>query len=130
MKLLAFNASPRRADGTTNILVDRFIEGAGEAGAEPEELLEFVVNTTDQLEALLDETEIPPFLSESRSSSHLPPIIHHVALSLIPILKPFSACPYSSSRARCHLRPLLPAEVEEYRCCDDHEEVGEHQQGA
>ena len=36
MKLLAFNASPRRADGTTDILVDRFIEGAGEAGAETE----------------------------------------------------------------------------------------------
>jgi hypothetical protein len=27
------------------------------ASAEPEELLEFVVNTTDQLEALLDETD-------------------------------------------------------------------------
>jgi len=27
------------------------------ASAEPDELLEFVVNTTDQLEALLDETE-------------------------------------------------------------------------
>ncbi|UCH56811.1 MAG: flavodoxin family protein [Candidatus Bathyarchaeota archaeon] len=36
LKLLAFNASPRKADGTTDVLVDRFIEGAGEAGAEIE----------------------------------------------------------------------------------------------
>jgi hypothetical protein len=36
LKLLAFNASPRRSEGTTDILVDRFIEGAGEAGAETE----------------------------------------------------------------------------------------------
>lgn len=34
MKLLAFNASPRKAGGTTDILVDKFIEGAVEAGAE------------------------------------------------------------------------------------------------
>jgi len=34
MKLLAFNASPRKDGGTTNVLVDRFIEGAVEAGAE------------------------------------------------------------------------------------------------
>jgi len=36
LKLLAFNASPRGASGTTNILMERFIEGAGEAGAETE----------------------------------------------------------------------------------------------
>lgn len=34
LKLLAFNASPRKAEGTTDVLIDRFIEGAGEAGAE------------------------------------------------------------------------------------------------
>ena len=36
LKLLAFNASPRRADGTTDVLMERFIEGAEEAGAEAE----------------------------------------------------------------------------------------------
>lgn len=34
MKILAFNASPRKEGGTTDIVVDRFIEGAVEAGAE------------------------------------------------------------------------------------------------
>ena len=35
-KLLAFNASPRRASGTTDIVMETFIEGAREAGAEAE----------------------------------------------------------------------------------------------
>jgi len=34
LKLIAFNASPRGADGTTDVLMERFIEGAREAGAE------------------------------------------------------------------------------------------------
>jgi len=34
LKLLAFNASPRKANGNTDVLLDKFIEGAGEAGAE------------------------------------------------------------------------------------------------
>ena len=36
LKLIAFNASPRGADGTTDVLMERFIEGAREAGAEAE----------------------------------------------------------------------------------------------
>ncbi len=36
MKLLAFNASPRRANGTTDVLIDRFIEGTKEIGVEAE----------------------------------------------------------------------------------------------
>jgi multimeric flavodoxin WrbA len=36
MKILAFNGSPRRASGTTNILLETFIEGAKSAGAEVE----------------------------------------------------------------------------------------------
>jgi len=36
LKLIAFNASPRGADGTTDVLMERFIEGAREAGAETE----------------------------------------------------------------------------------------------
>jgi len=34
LKLLAFNGSPRRASGTTDIVMEAFIEGAREAGAE------------------------------------------------------------------------------------------------
>ena len=34
LKLIAFNASPRGTDGTTDVLMERFIEGAREAGAE------------------------------------------------------------------------------------------------
>ncbi len=34
LKLIAFNASPRGADGTTDVLMERFIEGARETGAE------------------------------------------------------------------------------------------------
>ena len=37
MKLLAFNASPRKVDGTTEVLIDKFVEGAREAGAEIDE---------------------------------------------------------------------------------------------
>ncbi len=36
MKVLAFNASPRKSRGTTDVLVEAFIEGAKEAGAEIE----------------------------------------------------------------------------------------------
>ncbi|MCK4280311.1 MAG: flavodoxin family protein, partial [Candidatus Thorarchaeota archaeon] len=34
MKILVFNASPRKERGTTNILLDTFIEGASETKAE------------------------------------------------------------------------------------------------
>ena len=34
MKVLAFNASPRRDRGNTNILIDQFIEGLKKGGAE------------------------------------------------------------------------------------------------
>lgn len=36
MKVLAFNASPRKSRGTTDVLMEAFIEGAKEAGAEIE----------------------------------------------------------------------------------------------
>ncbi|MDH4215250.1 MAG: flavodoxin family protein [Candidatus Thorarchaeota archaeon] len=36
MKILAFNASPRKSQGTTDILMDTFIDGARKAGAEVE----------------------------------------------------------------------------------------------
>ena len=36
MKILAFNASPRKSQGTTDILMEAFIEGAMKAGAEVE----------------------------------------------------------------------------------------------
>lgn len=36
MKLLAFNASPRKTGGATEVIMNRFIEGAKEAGADVE----------------------------------------------------------------------------------------------
>jgi hypothetical protein len=36
MKLLVFNASPRKASGTTDVLLEAFIEGANSSGAEIE----------------------------------------------------------------------------------------------
>jgi hypothetical protein len=36
MKILAFNGSPRKASGTTDVLLEAFIEGAKSAGAEVE----------------------------------------------------------------------------------------------
>jgi len=36
MKIVAFNGSPRKGEGTTDYLMERFLEGAREAGAEVE----------------------------------------------------------------------------------------------
>ena len=36
MKILVFNGSPRKSEGTTDILLEAFIEGAKESGADIE----------------------------------------------------------------------------------------------
>jgi hypothetical protein len=56
-------SSPPMGEGAKGEMGDIFqgflpeLQNLVNASAEPEELLEFVVNTTDQLEALLDETD-------------------------------------------------------------------------